>query len=171
MAVYVVTAVTALFYATQLQIKLAFTLIVEEERSLMIGVGLFSARPFINKRIMLPPIGERPQFKLPGGVTVGLWPALNHLRRHAGIDGWRASVLIGTGDAANTALICGAVRAALSALKVRARVEPDFSKRVLKLSGGWIVRVTTGHIIYAAMMAAREIIVRRISRGNGQASD
>ena len=91
--------------------------------------------------------------------------ALELLRR---IEAVRVRARLGTGDAASTALLCGALQGIFSCLG-RADIAPAFETKALEASG--IVEIRAGNIIRA--MAAAGLRARPWERKeeNGKASD
>lgn len=98
------------------------------------------------------------------------------------VDHWRIErlvvrVVVGTGDAAATALACGAILASLcGALAVvesrwpfgsppRVAVAPDFGARRLEAEGECISRLRGGDIIHAGWLAFREWLSRQLVKG------
>lgn len=156
-AVYTSVALMVLIYAMNIPIRCAFTIRFDEERSLKLGIGIFGARYIIERQLAIPPLNWKPSAKWNSGKVRAGMSAGRYLFRRARAEGMRFSAQIGTGDAARTALICGAVMGLTDTLRVCAKVEPNFAARSLKLSGGGIIHLRLGHSIGAGLVLASEL--------------
>ncbi len=175
MLVYLSTLAAALFYAAQVPIRFAFTLKLGPVNQLSVGVGLFWARLIYKKEVPITGSLLKSGYEKYGGheeteiLKASLHAAHRFLQRSRVEDG-RLSIAIGTGDAARTALLCGAIEGAASALngwsgvRLPVRVAPDFSGQQLMVSAGGMAHVRVGHIIDAALAFARHLMTGRIQR-------
>lgn len=178
MLIYLWLALLVGFYASNVPVRAAFSISLGEQNALRLGVGVFSAGWIWEKNLegaalFSPGWAKRARMPLNSGSVRFFLRAARYLMRHAVVRDARLSLLLGTGGAASTALICGAVNAVLSVLAarrvpVRARVAPRFEGRALKLSAGGMLSVRAGHIILAAVLGAAQDIARRVK--NGKAS-
>lgn len=160
MVVYLVALMAALFYAANVPVRIAFTLRLGEQSHLRIGVGLFNARWITHKQIgLFEKKPSKSQSRMPM-IRAGL-----RLIRRANLKDARISLQLGTGDAARTAMLCGAAGTILSSLRLPGRVTPDFNQSQLALSAGGMVYLRAGHIMLAAMHLAREQAKERIIHG------
>ena len=164
--VYAAAVAATLFYAAN--VPLCFAFFVRAEGGVRVGLGL---RPFLRGAALARArAGEMPK-PSPGKSAVRLpakfwfFAALELLRR---IEAVRVRARLGTGDAASTALLCGALQGIFSCLG-RADIAPAFETRALEASG--IVEIRAGNIIRA--MAAAGMRARPWERKmeNGKASD
>ena len=164
--VYAAAVAAALFYAAN--VPLCFAFFVRAEGGMRVGIGL---RPLLRGAALsrarageIPrPSPRRGAARLP--AKFWLFAALELLRR---IEAVRVRARLGTGDAASTALLCGALQGIFSCLG-RADIAPTFEAKALEASG--IVEIRAGNIIRA--MAAAGLRARPWERKmeNGKASD
>ena len=151
--VFLVAALEALFYLCSIPVCAAFRVNTESEQPLRAGVGLFAVTPTLT----------RPKAKRQGRER----QALRLLWRLKGLSiTLRGSLDLG--DAAATALACGALKALLPALGIRARrVSVDISPRFggsgprIELKG--MIRVRAGQIILAAAHSGMDYLSGRIA--------
>lgn len=92
----------------------------------------------------------------------GLRAGLALIRRNVRVDKLALRLRIGTGDAALSALLCGATLILAAALCASADVppevdvEPDFQERAFSLNARGMFSLRAGHIIGAGVVAAGE---------------
>lgn len=175
MVVYLTAAAAALFYALNLPIRFAFSLNIGELNLFKLGIGLFGARYIYEKPF--PITSERAHQVYQKYDHQASAPALKaalragaHFLRHARFSGARLSLRLGTGNSAHTALICGSCWAVVHALNATgkvtlpAKISPDFEHRGINLSAGGMVYVCLGHIMYAALVGACDLVSGRIQK-------
>ncbi len=167
--VYLAFAAAVFFYAANIPVRFAFTLSAGDTRALKLGVGVFGARYIIEPELSLPQLRVQADRRWGMEAVHAAAKAGRYLLKRALREGMRLRLHLGTGDAAHTALLWGAATAALSALCVPARIEPDFSARQLQVTGSGIIWLRLGHIIRAAILIALEMIKGKVNR-HGQAS-
>ena len=63
----------------------------------------------------------------------------------------RLRLIIGTGDAAQTAMLSGTVALLCGTLNLHAHIEPDFSAHSLEISGSGMLTVRLGHAMWAGL--------------------
>ena len=171
MLVYLAFSAFLMFYLSQLPLRAAFTLMLGEQNVLRFGVGLFSARLIFEKRIPISLQHAREYGQMPTLPTLraGAAAALSFIRK-AQFEGARFSLTIGTGDAAQSALLAGTVNAlvrgfnASGATRLSASIQPDFESPRLALSMSGIVSVRAGYIIDAGFFFSRQLITGRITQ-------
>lgn len=151
MIVYLVAAAQALVYVAAVPLHLAFCLQTRGGLRFGAGVSAFerrfalrsARRRLARRKRRRPKSGKKPPFGL-------LMKMLRRLR----LEGFTLRGRLNLGDAAATALACGALRSLEAGLHgavpgVRLRVTPDFSDvPCAELQG--MIRARTGQIIYAA---------------------
>lgn len=174
MIVPFVAAGTALFYLSAVPLKLAFTVRAGEKHGFGAGVSVFEGR--FARAAAERNLGrsrKRPRRKLSPNRTIlkSVLKSGRHILRHARLDAFSARGSISLGDAALTALACGALGSLLTAISVPAQtriecaLQPDFSSPQIALAGevSGIVSLRIGHIMLAALIGA-------IDYGNGRLS-
>lgn len=179
MPVYLWTAAAVLFYAANVPVSFAFSLALGEENRLKVGIGAFAARPVWRWSAALSPEAaagwiERARTRGPRPNWNWRAAALYALRRIA-VDGARVYLKLGTEDAAQTALICGAAQAVVYSAEaaghfaLRARIEPVFDRRALAFEAKGILSLRIGHIIGAMSLLGIDTVRRKLK--NGKASN
>ena len=178
MIVPLVAAGATMFYLAAVPVKLAFALRAGEQGGWGAGVSVFEGRfagRAARRRIQAAK-KPRPQREisyymerlelLKSALKAGRY-ALKHME----LDALTVRGTIGLGDAALTAVACGALSgfcqavAAATGAKLEGGLQPDFSAPQIALSGEitGIVTLRAGHIIFAALIGA-------IDYGNGRLS-
>lgn len=164
--VYAAAVAATLFYAAN--VPLCFAFFVRVEGGVRMGLGF---RPFLRGAALARArAGEMPK-PSPGKSAVRLpakfwfFAALELLRR---IEAVRVCARLGTGDAASTALLCGALQGIFSCLG-RADIAPAFEAKALEASG--IVEIRAGNIIRAMAAAGLRARPWERKKENGKASD
>jgi len=174
MIVPFVAAGTALFYLSAVPVHLAFALRAGENGGFGAGVSVFEGRFALSAAERnMGKQKKRPQQKLPVNRTVlkSVLKSARHILRHARLEAFSARGTISLGDAALTALACGAAGtlaeafAPVSRARVDCALQPDFSSPGVALAGeiSGIVSLRIGHIMLAALIGA-------IDYGNGRLS-
>ena len=150
---YLIAVLETLFYLCSIPVRAAFRLNTESAAPFGAGVGLFHARPATR--------GPKPKRRVGTGAVLRMLRRL----RFASIT-LRGSVNLG--DAAATALACGALRALSPSIGIRAaRVTVDISPRfdgkgpAVALAGTIEARV--GQIILAAARSGMDYLSGRIA--------
>ena len=177
MIVPFVAAGTALFYLSAVPVHLAFALRAGENGGWGAGVSVFEGR--FARAAAERNLGREkrrpkrkislPEKKLP--LFKSALKAFRHVLRHTQVNALSLRGTLSLGDAALTAVFCGALGSLISALAtaMQARLEcalqPDFSSPRIELTGelSGIVTLRAGHIILAALIGA-------IDYGNGRLS-
>ena len=166
--------VVGLAYLAAVPLKIAFVLRAEAGPRFAVGFAAFEgrfARRAAEARLGKP---KRPKKKrrVPWSSLPELGRAARFLLRHVELV---ARVRVGFGDAALTALLCGALAAlfrgarAASDARLRADVAPDFSAGRLTGEITGIATVRAGHIMLSALIGAVDLTQGRLS--HGKASD
>ena len=152
--IYLVAALEALFYLCSIPVCAAFRVNTDSEQPLRAGVGLFTGASALKRQKMKRRAG--------GGQ------ALRLLRRLKGLSlTLRGSLDLG--DAAATALACGALEALLPALGVKAgritvEVSPRFDGRGPAVALAGMLRARAGQIILAAAHSGIDDLNGRIAQ-------
>ena len=154
--VYTAALATILFYAANVPLCVAFFAKLGEEARFGIGISTFEGR------LALKSASENPM-KLQGKkgmphpsvrfLLKALWEILRKTKP------LKLYARIGTGDAALTALLCGAV-SGIAPFFERSDIAPVFEKPYLELSG--IIEIRAGNIIRAMALAGLQSIRRSI---------
>ena len=162
MLVYLIALFQALMYLAAVPVCAAFCLSAGDGVRLGVGVSVFERR-FALRRARrfdaFPP--KKPKRR--GGKRA--WGVLRNLRG-LGV-GLRGRLCLG--DAAATALACGALRALAAALGTRARrveidIDPEFSSAEFRVELQGMIRVRAGQIITAAARSGFDKINRRVAQ-------
>lgn len=161
MAVYLAAGLAVLFYAVNVPICAAFSLTLGAENRLMVGMGVFTARAKHQRSLALPqhkqPSGKKKPLSADDLLRLGL-----RVLKHVKVEAGRVDLTLGTGDAASTALICGASRALAQAVdhrhRLRVRIEPAFAQPRLNVEANLLLSVTAYHLLSAAFY----ILTRRV---------
>ena len=158
MLVYLVALFEALAYLSAVPVCAAFWVSTEGGLRAGVGLGLFERRfAYRRARSNSKPLAEgKPKDGKRGGMGRGLT-----LLRRLSIDSVSLRGSLGLGDAAATALACGALQALAASLGARAsRVElaiaPDFSGDGLRAELRGMIRARAGQIILAAAKMNQE---------------
>lgn len=151
MPVIIVAVLETLVYLLAVPLYGAFSLCAEGEVRWGVGVSAFGLRGALRRARRYRAGGK-------GGPGLS-WDAVRRLR------GARARVRgrLGLGDAAATALACGALRA-LGAGRVEVDVTPVFDGDGLCLELQGMIRLRSGQIMRAMAMSQLDNIRRRIAR-------
>ena len=162
MIVYWIAAAQALLYLGAVPMHAALYLCGAEDPAagtgLRFGVGVsafegrFALRRAMKKaeRSRLPRRRKKPRAKKTAAIRL-LWPMARRLKlRELSLQGW-----VSLGDAAATALVCGAAGALDSALRgvaplARVRLTPDFASETPRLELRGIIAARSGQIMLAA---------------------
>jgi len=159
MPILLTAILETLFYLLSIPLNAAFALSTADGVRWGVGVSAFDLSPALRRARAYRPVKRRR-----GGGAMPPWRLVWHLRG-ARI---RLRGRLGLGDAASTALACGALRGLASALAARAgRVEVDvtpvFAGEVcLELTG--MIRLRAGQIMTAIVKDQIDNIHRRIAR-------
>lgn len=165
MPVYFAAAALAAFYLCMLPVKLAIVLRLSPpdqpsqpaKPSLHLGAAAFEpclarrhARPLADRR------HGRASLPSPLLLKAGL-NAAAYLLRRLHLDQLRIHGTLATGDAAQTALLCGAAEAVQAACaplgqRVSLRLKPDFAASASNIEAAGIIGIRAGHIICAALV-------------------
>lgn len=165
MLVYLVAAVEALLYLSAIPLCGAFTLSTRNGLRFGVGLGAFERR-FALRRAYRNSLksGLDPKRKKRSGPG-------RALRILASLRGAALSLRgsLGLGDAAATALACGALRALASALGARSGtveifVAPLFDTAEPRVELQGMLRVRSGQIMTAAAKTGVEQLIRRIAK-------
>jgi len=154
---FVAAAAMLMLYAYNLPVVIAF---IWKKHRFAAGIGAFSPSFAVSraeKQLASPKPRKKVKFKRIKRVSFITARLIHELR----IDHYSARLLIGTGDAAMTARLCGAAIALGHTLRTKARngavdIRPDFSARTFE---GEIVSVLTlraGQMARAAIKYAME---------------
>lgn len=171
MPVYFAAAALAAFYLCMVPLKFALVLRMDPSTEpvpasaaprpiLLLGASAFEPR-FAKRHAR--PLASHRQSKaaLPSPLLLkAALKACIYLLRHLRLEQLRAHGSIATGDAAQTALLCGAaeaVQAACTPLNglVVLRLYPDFSSSSSRLEATGMIGLRAGHIIFAALIFIR----------------
>lgn len=95
--------------------------------------------------------------------------ALRHAAAHINMEEIRLEGVIGTGDAASTALICGFIQTlgSIPGGVVSVRLNPDFSGKILRAQLTGMITARAGHIMTAALLGAFQYGLRRLKKWTG----
>lgn len=152
--IYLVAALEALFYLCSIPVCAAFLVNTDSELPLRAGVGLFAGASAL----------KRPKMKkrADGGR------ALRLLRRLKGLS-FTLRGSLDLGDAAATALACGALKALLPALgivadRVEVRISPRFDGKGPAVALAGMLRARAGQIILAAARSGIDDLNGRIAQ-------
>ena len=163
MLVYLFAALQALAYLVAVPVCAAFWLSAEDGLRFGVGLSAFERR-FALRRARRNGLRRRPALKARrGGNMQRAWSVLRRLRGAS----VRLEGRLGLGDAAATALACGALRVAGTTLagrenRVRIDVAPAFCDGGVCVELRGMLRVRTGQIILAAARSGIENANRRI---------
>ena len=152
-------------------IPVKFALAVHLGQKLSFGTGIFpfSGGP-ARKSARSRALGEKKnwKFKRPSKpmnlrrLLPAAWHAGAHLLRHTRLDALQIEGSLCLGDAAYTALLCGALQAAGGMLpRAAVQLQPDFSAADSSALLTCIISLRAGHIILAALMGAWHYLARR----------
>lgn len=164
MLILLVALAQSLFYLASVPVCAAFCLSARGGLRLGVGVSIFERRFALRRARRLDTLDKKPKKR--GDARI--WRLLRRLRGMGlGLRG-----RLGLGDAAATALACGALRGLTAALGGRARrveidIAPVFcdSEVVVELSG--MIRASAGQIITAIASIGIDDINRRIGKWKG----
>ena len=136
---------TLAFYLTQIPLKVA---VVWKGLGAGAAVSAFEGR-FALRRAEK----KRARREKGGGGGISARTALR-LLRSCSLEEFSASLRVGTGDAAATALLCGGLRALCETLRAFAergqiRVEPDFAAPRFEAEGRALISIRTGEALLA----------------------
>ena len=149
---YVAAAVMLGIYMYNLPLAFAF---VWKRRKFGVGVGVFEGRfaaERAEKKIAYP--GKKPKKKMTSRRLKAAARGAVRLLTRGRLEHVTARLLIGTGDAARTAAVCGGAIALANALRLNASsgrvdIRPDFSGSALEGEIRITVTVTVGGLIMA----------------------
>jgi len=164
MTLPLVTSAIALFYLSAIPVRIAFRLRTGTAPHFGVGVSLFEAR-FARAGALTQFRKTSSPKKLP---PKELLRSARYLLRHT--DELRIDGVFGAGDAALTALVCGAVSSAGHAFTAASRravifaLRPDFSCERLRVDASGIVSLRAGHIILAALLGAYDYATGRFQQ-------
>ena len=151
----VVAAMEAVFYLLCVPVNLA--LIVSDRAGARVGAGVSAFVRHRARRRALEDLAPKPGHKKTGPEPGRVWAVLRRLRfERVAIAG-----TVGLGDAAATALFCGALSASACALRsradhFRADIRPDFSNDLhIELRG--MLTARAGQIIMAAIFKRKGV--------------
>lgn len=158
MLVYLIALLDALFYLCAVPVRAAFFVDTKDGLRFGAGIAAFTARAALRRARRNS--GKRQKKKAPR-----LMPLLKRLR---GVS-FALRGKLNLGDAAATALACGALQAlaaALSAHMGRASVDviPDFGASAPEVALMGMLRLRAGQIIAAAARSGADNVSRRISK-------
>ena len=150
MPVYLVALIDALAYLGEVPVCVAFCADGNTPPRFGAGVAVFDEAAALRRarRDMARRASRKPRRKADLSF---LWDTLKNLRP----DRFALWGRLGLGDAAATALACGALRALAAALGLRAReaeidLAPDFASGTPRVAVQGMLRARVGHIIVAA---------------------
>lgn len=165
MPVYFAAAALAAFYLCMLPVKLALVLRLSPpdqpsqpaKPSLLLGAAAFEPR--LARRHARPFAGRRhSRASLPSPLLLrSALKAAVYLLRCLRLDQLRVHGTLATGDAAQTALLCGAAEAVQAACtplgnRVSLTLKPDFTASASNIEAAGIIGIRAGHIICAALV-------------------
>ena len=161
MLVYLIALLDALFYLCAVPVRAAFFVDTKDGLRYGAGIAAFTARAALRRARRNSGKSEKRQKK----KTPRLMPLLKRLR---GVS-FALRGQLNLGDAAATALACGALQAlaaALSAHMGRASVDvvPDFGASAPEVALTGMLRLRAGQIIAAAARSGADNVSRRISK-------
>jgi hypothetical protein len=155
MPIILTALIEALIYLASIPLCGAFALSTEGGLRFGVGVSAFDLRRALRHARRCRPVRSR---RGKNGANQA-WQILRRLKgARMGLQG-----RLGLGDAAATALVCGALRS-LSGARVTVDVTPVFSGDGLYLELQGMIRLKTGQIIRAIAINQIENIRRRIAR-------
>ena len=165
MLIYIVAAVEALAYLSAVPVCAAFSLSTEGGLRFGVGLGAFERRFALRRARRASVSADKKPRRRGRGDPKRLWQMVSRLR---GAD-IRLSGRLGLGDAAATAVACGALGALGTALgaragRVRIDVAPRFDSCELSAELRGMIRARSGQIISAMASGQIDAISRRISK-------
>lgn len=164
MIVYLVAALVAAFYLCAVPVRLGVEVRAGQEGRPLIWLGVFyRARLWVKPVPLHLPHPEDKKKQKRGPPPRDMLKAARFLYRRLTIDRLEARVALD--DACKTALLAGLLQAALSLVSPHARVRPAFDAPRAQLAALCIATVRLGHIILAALLAARIWITWRLKHG------
>ena len=164
MIVYLVAALVAAFYLCAVPVRLGIEVRAGQEGRPLLWLGVFyRARLWVKPVQLRLPHPERKQNPKKGPPMRDMLKAARFLYRHLTID--RLDARVALDDACKTALCSGLLQVAFKLVSPRARVHPAFDAPRAQLAALCIVTVRLGHIILAALLAARIWITWRLKHG------
>ena len=152
MPILLTAIIETLVYLAAIPVNGAFVLSTSDGLRYGVGVGVFGPRPALRRARRCRPVKKR---RGQGGAKYA-----RRLLRGARI---RVRGRLGLGDAAATALACGAL-GALGGGRVTVDVAPVFSEAAPCLELQGMIRLRTGQIMTAIASTQIENIRRRIAR-------
>lgn len=175
MVIFITAALLLLFYLCAVPIQFALTLRISEHSGFGAATAPFERR-FAKRSAVLRAAGQKKhlpwkKFQLDAEkikYTGCLMKPLRYILRHTHFGGFELRGTVATGDAAHTALICGCIEAAKSAVmplipaeKMDVSVRADFSSIYSQLECSGMFSLRAGHIIAGAILFAASIAKRR----------
>lgn len=162
-----------LLLCSAVPVKFALALHLNETIGFGAGISLFSNR----RALRSARDKQKPwKWKHPAGkpdlrrLLRAAWHAAAYLLRHIRIPVLRIDGSLALGDAAHTALFCGALQSIGGMLPAaQVQLQPDFSSVHSNAQLICIISLRTGHIILAALLGAWHYFSRRST--HGKASD
>ena len=163
----------ALFYLGAIPIRFALRLTWDGRFIIGTGIAIFEPR-FAQRRALKPKAAKKPSISienldLPRLLRAGL-RALKHILYHLPPGGVTLEGILGTPDAALTALVCGSVNSLGHALHgisgdgIRIDLKPDFSVEHVHLEVSGMISARAGHIMLAALLGAFEYASGRFNQ-------
>ena len=154
MLIYLVAGLEALFYLCAIPVCAAFRVNTGSEMPIGAAVGVFAVRSAL----------KSPKVKKRGGGK----QAFRLLRRLKGLS-FTLRGSLDLGDAAATALACGALKALLPALGIKGQrvsvdISPRFGGSVPSVALRGMIRVRAGQIILAAARSGIDDLNGRIAQ-------
>lgn len=146
-----------------LPVRFSFRLTIGEKIESGFGAALFSRRA-ARRRAKKPSCRKSSGFQ-PDKTRAAL-RAMKYAAAHIKIESIRLEGMIGTGDAASTALICGFTQT-LSGIPggiVSIHLNPDFSGKILRAQLTGMISARAGHIMTAALLGAFQLGLRRLKK-------
>lgn len=161
MPVYLTALIEALVYLGAVPVCAAFCLGTGDRPCLGVGISLFSPGAALRAA------RKRPLRAKPSGPKIGLprlWRALRRLRMDTVVLEGRLCL----GDAAATAMACGALTALTASLGTRAarleiKLAPDFESSAMEVALQGMIRARFGQIMIAAASGELTNIKGKIS--------
>jgi len=161
-----IAAAVSAFYLAAIPIHIAVRLRIGADNHFGLGVSLFHSASAVQQSMKpFKPPKKRKSMKKPHPVDAlaSAKSALSHIRfDRLSLDG-----VLGTDDAAVTALICGGASALGCALlrtadgHLHLNLRPDFSSAHLRIELTGMITLRAGHIITAALSGAYQYGSRR----------